>query len=331
MWNPFHLPLVHKKAPAITGDGWINITSLPQNIREEVMSTKKLEFYPALQNTVVLVYFWDYTNPNSLQDIPRMRALWEEYEGKGFLIIGVHTPQLELAVDQDKVQGAALRFDLDFPIVNDSSYKTWKRYGNTVWPRKLLVDAYGIIQYDTRGEGQFDELEEKIRSILSPLRETKLFPATDDNTKTPDVMFTQESASQQGIAASPPTQAAQYHLQFKLPIHHWGLSGWWILQHDKIVSGKMGDDQACVVHFLGSAITLAGHSKDSAALEVLINSRPIPEHMRGRDIVVQNDRTYIHIKEDRGYSLAQNMPYGKYIVSLIPTTSGLNLEGCLFS
>lgn len=331
MWNLFRSSLLYKKAPDIVGDGWMNVSSLPQHLRDVVVSGKELQFKRDLTDTVVLLYFWDYTNPASLQDVPRMRALWERYEGKGFLIIGIHTPQLELAADSDKVQGAILRFDLDFPIVNDSSYATWRRYGCKVWPRKILVSAHGVIQYDIEGEGDFDMLEDKIRELLPKVRETKLFPATSEDEQTPKMSFDAESAHMQGIAMSPPMEPAQYHLQFKLPIHHWGLSGWWILQEDHISNGHITDDQACVVHFLGSSVALSAHAQEDCVIEVLVDSKPIVEHARGRDIVEQGGRTYVHVRQDRGYTLAQELPHGKHILSLIPVTGTVLLKECLFS
>lgn len=331
MWKLFQTSLRNKKAPDITGDGWMNVSSLSQSLRDVVVANKELQFTRDLTGTVVLLYFWDYTDPASLQDIPQIRALWEQYEGKGFLIIGIHTPQLELAADPDKVQGAVLRFDLDFPVVNDASYTTWRRYGCKVWPRKILVSAHGVIQYDEDGEGKFDELETLIREQLPKVRETQLFPATNENEQTPKIAFNAEFAHMQGIALSPPMEPAQYHLQFKLPVHHWGLSGWWILQKDHITNGQITDDQACVVHFLGNAVTLSARSSEDCSIEVLIDSKPIPERMRGRDIVEQGGRTYVHIRNDRGYSLALRLPHGKHILSLVPVTGMVFIEECLFS
>ncbi|OGY37378.1 MAG: hypothetical protein A3E36_03045 [Candidatus Andersenbacteria bacterium RIFCSPHIGHO2_12_FULL_45_11b] len=331
MWRIFRSSLVGKQAADITGDSWLNISSFPQNIRSIAVSHKELAFERDLRDTVVVLFFWDYGDPASLQDVLHIRALWERYEGPGFLIIGIHTPQLELATDPDKVQGAVLRFDLDFPIANDASYKTWKRYGNTVWPRKILVDTTGTICYDRNGEGGFEELEQKIRTLLEPHRESKLFPSTKEPDKTPDIAFGAESARMQGIAASPPMEPAQYHLQFKLPIHHYGFSGWWIIQEHQIINGAVSDDQACVIHFLGSGIALSAASEAGCSLEVLINSKPVQEHMRGQDIVNQGGRTYVHVREDRPYGLAQSLAHGKHVLSLVPVSGTVILKGALFS
>ncbi|HSX24762.1 MAG TPA: thioredoxin-like domain-containing protein, partial [Candidatus Andersenbacteria bacterium] len=291
MWNIFRSSFVGKRARNISGDSWLNVSSFPQRLRDIVVSNKELRIDHDLGKMVVLLFFWDYGDPASLQDVPHIRALWEQYEGPNFLVIGIHTPQLELAADSDKVQAAVLRFDLDFPMANDASYATWKRYDNTVWPRKILIDTKGIIQYDHNGEGDIEALEKKIRSLLEPARDSKLFPAVEESGNTPDIAFGSESARMQGIAASPPTEPAQYHLQFKLPLHHYGLSGWWIIQEHQLVSGKLTDDQACVVHFLGTGAVVGGRSEEGCSLEVLINSKPLPEHMRGRDIVMQGGRT----------------------------------------
>lgn len=331
MWNLFKKSLVGSSAFDIVGEVWMNVSSFPKNLQKTVVDQKEIHIQHDLKDIVTVLFFWDYSDPASLQDVPYIHDMWERYEGQGFLIIGVHTPQLEMETDPDKVQGAVLRFDLDFPIVSDASYKTWRKYGNKVWPRKIVIDAQGIIQYDHQGEGRMEELEKVVRNLLAPVRESELFPSVADVEHTPDIEFGSESSLAQGIAASPPNDPAQYHMQYKLPVHHYGLSGWWIIQKDKILSGPAGDDQACVVHFLGTAVTLGAVSEEGCLLEILMDSKPIQHQYHGRDIIEEQGRTYVRIQEERGYSILMNAPRGKYILSLIPTHGNISLEACLFS
>lgn len=134
------------------------------------MQHQPLRFDHEFSETVTLIYFWDYSCGDCIKELPYLHAWWEKYEGPGFLIVGVHTPQYAFAEDPDKVESAVLRLHLDYPVVSDPSYVTWKRYENSVWPRKIVVDAHGIIRADIRGKGNMEHLEEKICTLLTQLR-----------------------------------------------------------------------------------------------------------------------------------------------------------------
>jgi hypothetical protein len=170
MWNLFRRSLVGKPAMEITGDIWFNVTSFPEEARQAAARHSPLRFDRELAGTVTLINFWDYSSADCMADLSLLHAWWEQYEGPGFLLIGVHTPQYAFAEDPDKVESAVLRLHLDYPVVSDPFYTTWKRYDTKTWPRKLLVDAYGVIRADIRGKGKMDQLEEKLRKLLTQVR-----------------------------------------------------------------------------------------------------------------------------------------------------------------
>lgn len=170
MFNIFTRSLVGKHAPEITGDAWFNVTSFPEEAKFAAVQHSPLSFEKELSGTVTLIHFWDYSDNDCAQDLPYAREWWEKYEGPGFLILGVHTPQYAFAEDADKVESAVLRLHLDYPIVSDASYTTWKRYDNSVWPRTLLVDAYGVVRVDVRGKNKLTPFEDEIRKLLTQVR-----------------------------------------------------------------------------------------------------------------------------------------------------------------
>jgi thiol-disulfide isomerase/thioredoxin len=47
----------------------------------------------ALRGKVLLIDFWTYTCINWLRTLPYVRAWTEKYKDKGFVVIGVHTPE----------------------------------------------------------------------------------------------------------------------------------------------------------------------------------------------------------------------------------------------
>lgn len=170
MFNIFTKSLVGKLAPEITGEIWFNVTSFPEESKFAAVSHQPLRFDHELSGTVTVLHFWDYSSKDCAQDLSYFRTWWEKYEGPGFLIIGIHTPQYAFAEDSDKVQSAVLRLHLDYPVLSDSSYITWKRYGTHTWPRTLVVDAYGVVRADVSGKGKLGQLEEKIVQLLTQVR-----------------------------------------------------------------------------------------------------------------------------------------------------------------
>lgn len=170
MFNIFKRSLVGKAAPEITGDIWFNVTSFPEEAKLAAVQRLPLSFEKELSGTVTLVHFWDYSDSDSAEDVEYLKVWWEKYEGSGFLILGVHTPQYAFAEDADKVESAVLRLHLDYPVVSDPSYVTWKQYENTIWPRTVLVDAYGVIRQDVRGKNKLSTMEDEIRKLLTQVR-----------------------------------------------------------------------------------------------------------------------------------------------------------------
>ena len=115
---------------------------------------------------VVLVDFWTYSCINCQRTTPYLNAWYEKYKDKGFVIIGVHTPEFEFEKDYSNVQAAVEKFGIKFPVVLDNDYSTWTAYKNRYWPRKYLIDIDGYIIYDHIGEGSYEETEKKIQEAL---------------------------------------------------------------------------------------------------------------------------------------------------------------------
>ena len=115
---------------------------------------------------VVLVDFWTYTCINCIRTLPYIKEWHDKYKDKGLVIIGVHTPEFEFEKDYNNVKQAAEKYRLQYPIVQDNSYSTWRAYNNRFWPRKYLIDIDGFVRYDHIGEGAYAETEMKIQELL---------------------------------------------------------------------------------------------------------------------------------------------------------------------
>ncbi len=115
---------------------------------------------------VILLDIMTYSCINCQRTFPYINAWHEKYKNQGLQIIGIHTPEFEFEKDIENVREAAERFGLEFPIVLDNDYGTWRAYNNSYWPRKYLIDIEGRVVYDHIGEGKYDETEKKIQELL---------------------------------------------------------------------------------------------------------------------------------------------------------------------
>src|ERR671918_506595 len=121
----------------------------------------------SLKGKVVLVYIWTYTCINSIRPMPYIHDWDQKYSDEGLVIVGVHSPEFTFEKDIDNVNDAVQRFGITYPVILDSDHGTWNAYANNYWPRYFLIDTEGNIRYDHIGEGNYDQIEKSIQSLLA--------------------------------------------------------------------------------------------------------------------------------------------------------------------
>ena len=121
----------------------------------------------SLKGKVVLVDFWTYSCINCIRTLPHLNDWYQRYADKGFVIVGVHSPEFEFEKNYDNVKAAVQKFGIKYPVILDSDHGTWNAYGNQYWPRDYLVDSQGYIRHDHIGEGDYDTTESAIQSLLA--------------------------------------------------------------------------------------------------------------------------------------------------------------------
>ena len=121
----------------------------------------------SLNGKVVLVYIWTYTCINSIRPMPYIDDWNQKYSKNGLVVVGVHSPEFQFEKNYTNVKDAVQRFGIAYPVLLDSEHGTWTTYGNNYWPRYYLIDSQGFIRYDHIGEGDYDQIEKSIRSLLA--------------------------------------------------------------------------------------------------------------------------------------------------------------------
>ena len=149
---PIELVDAQRVAPNFVGiDYWLN--SAPLNITD-------------LRGKVVLIDFWTYGCYNCVNTLPHVTRLYDTYKDKGFVVVGVHTPEFPFEKSIGNLQAALKRYGIRYPVAQDNEYATWNAYRNQYWPAQYILDQRGKIVFEHAGEGQYDEMERVVRKLL---------------------------------------------------------------------------------------------------------------------------------------------------------------------
>jgi cytochrome c biogenesis protein CcdA/thiol-disulfide isomerase/thioredoxin len=120
-----------------------------------------------LRGKVVLIDFWTYSCINCLRAIPYVRAWAEKYRDQGLVVIGVHSPEFAFEKNIDNVRRAVRDLKIGYPVAIDNAYAIWRAFGNQYWPAHYFIDTQGRIRHHHFGEGDYEESEAAIRSLLA--------------------------------------------------------------------------------------------------------------------------------------------------------------------
>lgn len=146
-------PAAASITPSLAGvTGWLNSPALD------------LE---SLRGKVVLIDFWTYSCINCLRAIPHVRAWADRYTADGLVVIGVHSPEFAFEKRLANVEAATRDLGISYPVAIDNDYAVWRAFQNRYWPAHYLIDAEGRLRYHHFGEGNYDQTEETIRSLLA--------------------------------------------------------------------------------------------------------------------------------------------------------------------
>jgi hypothetical protein len=151
------------------------------------------------------------------------------------------------------VEKAARDLKISYPIAVDSQRKIWTAFSNQYWPAHYLIDRDGTIQYQHFGEGNYDETERIIRSLLddeSSRRPGALTVAAEGVQAAPDLTAIQSPETyvgyerQEHFASPQPVaknQSAQYSVPLPLRLNQWGLEGaWQVGEENALLSAPSG-------------------------------------------------------------------------------------------
>ncbi|UXN08046.1 cytochrome c biogenesis protein DipZ [Bartonella sp. HY761] len=273
----------------------------------------------SLKGKVVLMDFWTYSCINCLRTIPYVRAWAEKYKDQGLVVIGVHSPEFAFERDVNNVKNAAQKLNVTYPVAVDNSYAIWRAYKNQYWPAHYFIDAKGQIRHHHFGEGDYEQSERVIQSLLAEAGHTNIdknvvdVKATGEeaapdlaNVLSPETYIGFERAenfvSPDGMVENAPKDYSDGDPR----LNEWGLNGnWTIGKENATLNSEKG---SIVFRFHARDLHLVLGPKEQGktiAFKVKIDGKA-PENAHGSDVnengegVVKEQRLYQLIRQKEG-------------------------------
>jgi len=244
-------------APALQGlTNWIN--SPPLTLTQ-------------LNGKVVLVDFWTYSCINCIRSIPYVEKWYQTYQAKGFVVLGINTPEFAFEHNPANVAAAVKTDGITYPVALDNNYDTWNAFNNDSWPADYLIDKSGNVRYISLGEGDYDKTEKAIQQLLgisAPLQTAKFsVPVSQD--QTPETYFgTNRAANYVGTPALT-DGAATFQATNSLAQNNWTISGSWQINPEYITSASGGS--TVTFHFVAKDVYMVAGTANDQPASVMVN------------------------------------------------------------
>ena len=316
----------YQMAPDFVGiDKWIN--SEPLKIEK-------------LRGKVVLVDFWTYTCINCIRTFPYLKEWDRKYRDKGLVIVGIHTPEFDFEKKYENVLNAVNEYQLKYPVGQDNEYATWSIYQNRYWPHEYLIDIDGYIRHDQIGEGNYDETEKIIQSLLNERMERQneqsvigqgisnpkeAVNVDVNNVGTPEIYFGYQFTrgnfgNQEGLKQG---QAVNYKLPSSISPNNVYLGGLWKNNADNMELA--GDEGKIILIFHSKSINIVAGSENGSQAFVFLDHTILNGKNKGLDVNLEENKSISNIQDFKLYNLAVADRYGEHVIIIDVAGKGFKI------
>jgi len=286
------LPVISKATDFVGINKWLN---LPDGKQSLTMAD--------LKGKVVLVDFWTYTCINCIRTLPFVTSWYDKYKDQGFVVVGVHTPEFEFEKETPNVMNAIKQYNIHYPVAQDNDYKTWNNFSNEYWPAEYLIDSDGNVRRTHFGEGEYDQTEQAIQSLLKErgAKITQSLTNMKDQTPTDDISPETYLGTERMEFYYPDgkvgTGAQNFTLKDDIPVNSFSFGGSWNINESYAVTTQ---NSVLNYHFLADKVFLVarpGQGNQTAQVKVTIDGKDVDASNAGDDLkngvlTIDSDRLY---------------------------------------
>lgn len=289
------------------------------------INTDPITIKELIGDQVIMVDFWTYSCINCQRTLPYLTAWDEKYGDQGLTILGIHTPEFEFEKDYDNVVRATEKFGVEYPVIQDNDYQTWRAYKNRYWPRKYIIDIDGFIVYDHIGEGAYEETEQVIQELLEERAERlgmeaiekpelEKDPERSMASRSPEVYFgasrnellangTKNRTGEQSLSEPENVRVDELHLV-----------GDWDIQSEYAVNTS--SEAKIIFRFRAKDVFMVASAENPTPIRVLLDGEPLEKGI-GEDLTFEDGAARGTVQADQLYKLVQNEEHDVHTLEII--------------
>lgn len=149
------MPRIGSEMPSLEGaTEWFNATG--------ARAAAEVKGHPAL------VHFWSLSCGLCCENLPRVAALRDEFDGR-LRVVAVHVPRAEADADTEQVRAAVALNNIAEPCAVDNEHKLRAAFQNEPddLPAYYLYDGEGKLHNYAAGEGALGTIEAALEPLLA--------------------------------------------------------------------------------------------------------------------------------------------------------------------
>lgn len=277
----------------------------------------------ALRGKVVLIDMWTYSCINCIRTFPALKAMYERYHSAGLEIVGVHSPEFNFEKNPVNVQAAITQYKIPWPVAMDNDMATWRAYRNAYWPHVYVIDARGVIRFDQIGEGGHDQIQDRVRALLTQAHAVLPPPVNFDEDGpsgqiTPEIYAGIDRGSFVGTIANKEGYGRAGKMIDYKPVEpsaianandgQFFLEGKWVASDEYIEAGE--DGAKLELPFFARDVFFVAASSSPVDVRLMLDGKPVPASLLGADapdgvVRVSSSKLYrsIHLADVEAHRL----------------------------
>jgi thiol-disulfide isomerase/thioredoxin len=290
-----------------------------------------------LRGKVVLIDFWTYSCINCQNTFPYLRRWYQAYKDQGLVIVGVHSPEFDFEKNVANIRQAIRHYNVLWPVAVDSNMATWSAYSNQYWPAEYLIDKNGAVRDTHFGEGQYDQTEQSIRTLLAEAGH-KVGAAGADAGPTPQGARTAELYAAAGRGFNIPTEHPGSAFNYVEPGpdkqgHRQANSIYWnglwnigqqYSEHAR--DSQPGQDYAVVDYSATQVVMVAANGGAPVKAYVTLDGKDVSQSDAGSDLKYDTaGHSYVQVDRSDLFNLLKHSSFQEHTVKVSPVGSGFRV------